>query len=429
MSNQKVTPQMLQDTIILLSNSVPLKLIAMACNVHEKSLRDNIPQEKRNDFQDFREGNSEKKIELLKLLAWVAYNPLECAHMMGTRLIMDLKEHLYFYLKIHEWELYLDGALAYKKKVECNHFTDRVDTGYRTLINSLFPQNEFIGTSREVIESILIQMHAGETPFPVSLNTKDIRDFLNSQIDRLFAPETNSKSYFFDEKFVLFFQQTRLDQFGSREQAILKSAMGIPVEESQLIPLQDLSSQRIAQLRSEVNNKLEKWKKENIFFFEKTIGDWIEIFEDQSILRGKVSESGVIQELLISALGNITEVAKSKGGILPDEFNEIMGPIRERFPEMRIIIPETQVYDKSKLDLSNIPIENIEFSVRTFNCLKHEGILTLGKIPMITREEYLQFRQFGSKSLTEVEQVLKKYNLGFGMSREEVLARIQKPLF
>jgi DNA-directed RNA polymerase subunit alpha len=57
------------------------------------------------------------------------------------------------------------------------------------------------------------------------------------------------------------------------------------------------------------------------------------------------------------------------------------------------------------------PIEDVDFSVRTFNCLKKEGINTLGDLVRYTEAELLAIRNFGKRSLDEVIEKLTQFDL------------------
>jgi DNA-directed RNA polymerase subunit alpha len=52
--------------------------------------------------------------------------------------------------------------------------------------------------------------------------------------------------------------------------------------------------------------------------------------------------------------------------------------------------------------LLQAPIENLDFSVRTYNCLKKERIDTLSVLIEQTEEDLLSIRNFGKRSLQEV---------------------------
>lgn len=68
----------------------------------------------------------------------------------------------------------------------------------------------------------------------------------------------------------------------------------------------------------------------------------------------------------------------------------------------------------------NTPLEDLELSVRAFNCLKAAKINSLIELVQYTQEELMKFRNFGQKSLTEIEQVLNERGLGFGMDVSRV---------
>jgi DNA-directed RNA polymerase subunit alpha len=67
---------------------------------------------------------------------------------------------------------------------------------------------------------------------------------------------------------------------------------------------------------------------------------------------------------------------------------------------------------EEKLDKS---IEELELSVRSFNCLEAAGIKTIRDLVQKSESEMLKYRNFGRKSLNEIKNILKEMNLRFGM--------------
>ena len=57
----------------------------------------------------------------------------------------------------------------------------------------------------------------------------------------------------------------------------------------------------------------------------------------------------------------------------------------------------------------------MDFSVRAFNCLKAADIRTLGDLVSYNIADMLKFRNFGKKSLTELEELVAEKSLTFGM--------------
>lgn len=65
-------------------------------------------------------------------------------------------------------------------------------------------------------------------------------------------------------------------------------------------------------------------------------------------------------------------------------------------------------------DVKNVPelrIEELDFSQRTFNCLRRAGILTLRALAMTTESDLTSIRGFGKKSLVEVREKLQDHGL------------------
>jgi len=74
--------------------------------------------------------------------------------------------------------------------------------------------------------------------------------------------------------------------------------------------------------------------------------------------------------------------------------------------------------DEQTLQLRKVlktPLEDLDLSVRAFNCLKAAKINSLSELVQYEQEDLMKFRNFGQKSLSEIEQVLNERGLGFGM--------------
>jgi DNA-directed RNA polymerase subunit alpha len=58
---------------------------------------------------------------------------------------------------------------------------------------------------------------------------------------------------------------------------------------------------------------------------------------------------------------------------------------------------------------------DMDLSVRALNCLKSADVETLGELVVFNKTDLLKFRNFGKKSLTELDELLASLNLSFGM--------------
>lgn len=66
--------------------------------------------------------------------------------------------------------------------------------------------------------------------------------------------------------------------------------------------------------------------------------------------------------------------------------------------------------------LLDTPVEELELSVRSSNCLKNANIRSIGDLTRRTEEDIAKTRNFGKKSLQEIKEKLKEWNLSLGMT-------------
>lgn len=79
--------------------------------------------------------------------------------------------------------------------------------------------------------------------------------------------------------------------------------------------------------------------------------------------------------------------------------------------------------DEQTLKLRQVlktPLEDLDLSVRAFNCLKAAKINSLSELVQYEQDELMKFRNFGQKSLSEIEQVLIERGLSFGMDLSKI---------
>ena len=72
--------------------------------------------------------------------------------------------------------------------------------------------------------------------------------------------------------------------------------------------------------------------------------------------------------------------------------------------------------DERVRQLLNTPVEELELSVRSSNCLKNANIRTIGELTRKTEDDIAKTRNFGKKSLQEIREKLLEWNLGLGMT-------------
>ena len=85
---------------------------------------------------------------------------------------------------------------------------------------------------------------------------------------------------------------------------------------------------------------------------------------------------------------------------------ELFGLARELNVEAEGIEIGPSPVDEQIAESLNLPVEDLDLSVRSYNCLKREGIHTVGELVARSEEDLLDIRNFGSKSIDEVKETL-----------------------
>ncbi len=81
-------------------------------------------------------------------------------------------------------------------------------------------------------------------------------------------------------------------------------------------------------------------------------------------------------------------------------------------------IAQTETYDEESLHMRQLlktKLVDLDLSVRALNCLKAAEVDTLGDLVSYNKNDLMKFRNFGKKSLTELEELVSVKGLNFGM--------------
>jgi DNA-directed RNA polymerase subunit alpha len=92
------------------------------------------------------------------------------------------------------------------------------------------------------------------------------------------------------------------------------------------------------------------------------------------------------------------------------------------FDENNLGLDEENDEDNERIRaILNTPVEELELSVRSSNCLKNADIKTIGELTRKTEDDIAKTRNFGKKSLQEIKEKLKEWNLSLGITDLNVL--------
>lgn len=122
-------------------------------------------------------------------------------------------------------------------------------------------------------------------------------------------------------------------------------------------------------------------------------------------------------------LDKLTIDLETNGTLDPEEAIRISASILQRqlhaFVDMKF--EESRNESKVRIDFDPIllrPVDDLELTVRSANCLKAENIYYIGDLVQKTENELLKTPNLGKKSLTEIKDVLASRSLSLGMKLE-----------
>lgn len=137
-------------------------------------------------------------------------------------------------------------------------------------------------------------------------------------------------------------------------------------------------------------------------------------FEIENVRVGKRTDyEKLILDVTTDGSVNPKEALTIAGKIIKDHIEKF---ITEKIDEP--FVQQEEEVDAEKLRIANLlrtSIEDLNLSVRAYNCLKSANISSIGELVAKEESELLKFRNFGKKSLTELIEVIEEKNLHFGM--------------
>ncbi len=124
-----------------------------------------------------------------------------------------------------------------------------------------------------------------------------------------------------------------------------------------------------------------------------------------------------LDKLTLEVLTNGTITAKeaiSLGAKILNEHLNLFVDLSDEAKKAEIMVEREETVKEKVLEMT---IEELDLSVRSFNCLKRAGIDTVGDLTSRTEEDMIKVRNLGKKSLEEVIQKL--HSLGLDLKKEE----------
>jgi DNA-directed RNA polymerase subunit alpha len=108
----------------------------------------------------------------------------------------------------------------------------------------------------------------------------------------------------------------------------------------------------------------------------------------------------------------LTVEIETNGSITPDDALSTAATIMQEQLDLFVSFTNrTEPLPEAPPNEWDVPVETLNLSVRSFNCLKRAGISKVSELLDLTEDEIMKMRNFGKKSLDEIKQVLAERGL------------------
>ena len=169
----------------------------------------------------------------------------------------------------------------------------------------------------------------------------------------------------------------------------------VPADENKVVgaPVDTIAIDSIYTPIRNVSYKVENWRVEQKTDYEKLV---IEIDTD-----GSINPKDALKEAAKILIYHFMLFSDENINLVPDEKT-----VTEDFDEGSLHIRQ----------LLKTKLVDLDLSVRALNCLKAAEVETLGELVAFNKQDLLKFRNFGKKSLTELDELVRSKGLEFGMN-------------
>ena len=169
----------------------------------------------------------------------------------------------------------------------------------------------------------------------------------------------------------------------------------VPADENKVAgaPVDTIAIDSIYTPIRNVSYKVENWRVEQKTDYEKLV---IEIDTD-----GSINPKDALKEAAKILIYHFMLFSDENINLVPDEKT-----VTEDFDEGSLHIRQ----------LLKTKLVDLDLSVRALNCLKAAEVETLGELVAFNKQDLLKFRNFGKKSLTELDELVRSKGLEFGMN-------------
>ena len=406
MNTRKITVEKKKDLLLLYKQGIPTSILASVFETAVNTALANLPLQAKDDAKDFKEPASQKKLRLLKLYAWLVTDESDCVAGIGTPYVIAAKPFLFSYLRLTEWERVIEGIILYKNNAERNRYADDVSEGHKKLLEGMLPSPKIAVSPKKILNRMLTMMHDEEIPFPLFSDIDNPSKSLVAFVEKeLIVTERFVR--FFDAKVANYLDALIESKLSLRDAAIVRAAFDISdTGVTEVASAYNLSKERVMQVARRTCVYLGVCLEKKF----RSVGEFIEHDDSLEKIKNTLSESSKELEIARALSENQAKTMTLLARYIGKGYSVLDGEMEENAKD------STSKISTPLRALLQTPIDDLRLSVRASNCLNSKKIKTLAQLVEYEPEDLMRIRDFGEKSLHEIQELLAKKGLSLGMT-------------
>lgn len=426
-NRKKITKETIPVIANLLEMGLPVRIIAQAINMNPATIQKYLPILKKEDSEIVK-GSQATQLRMLELYSsWVAQPHDFALITAGTE--KDLLAILWKELRLNDFQNFAMGILAAMQITTDLTFDKDIPEQEQKFIKDIYflnspaPKLRKIEFAKGTIYSTMRKLHRGEIPFPTQQSFAKRMDCYIAWTEEFITAMKKDAAPFVDQS-VRDAVKLQFRELPENKQALLEYCY-----ELQWISIDRTSFDEVSQ---EVT-RTRKWKSlknlhsrlEKVIFNLSSMSQIIKTYHEQT----EFAEQKLEEQRNISAQ-------------LDRKNQELKVLITELSPKLSKSIFDNSITDFSTINFEEIlsdmrvqllikPIIDCDFSVRVYNGLCAAKVYFIFELIEFTTKDLSTFRNFGKKSVIEIEAMLheKKLRLGAKLldSEREIFNKICYP--
>ncbi|MCX6755568.1 MAG: hypothetical protein NT068_03495 [Candidatus Nomurabacteria bacterium] len=437
--NIKITEEKKTFIRMLLYLMVPKKVIAKMLDVNEVTIgkHSKLTKAEMNDMGPQPEGQ-ELRLEVFKMYVWSQTDILEMSMVFGVSIaeIESIQKAIFDYLKMQRCVSYCEGIITSVFLYQKIQFESTISVEEKKLVEKLFEHQTYESIylkekkpGKKLFFDCCMRIHKEqELLMPTKYNIYRPEECLTKVIDSFVNEERSKVGVYISKRFVDFIKSF-FATLSKKEQASLYSLAELPefveafTEYKNLKPnaIQSKRKTALILLRGRIKHYL-KLGETIIPEGKKHLDD---ILHHLELVQKKESELLNLKKDFEKFQLTAIRLAKFSAENMPIEKvdDTIVASIQKVDPELLKLIKTIEPVQLVPVGVEVIQSEQMKFyltnimdmdlSVRLYTCLSYAEIEYGWQILTISKHDFLKFRNFGKKSMIELEELIHNKKLVF----------------